>query len=213
MIEQGTPGAIINTGSKQGITTPPGDTAYNVSKAGVKVLTEAVAHELRNIDRCRITAHLLIPGFTFTGITGRAEKPTDAWSAEQVVDFMIDAMGNGDFYILCPDMRSRGRWMKSVFSGPQKISSKTAQRCLDGTPTTKMLFSAYDGAAKVGPRNLRRDALRPPFMAVMDLLANPVTVAGAVSLDVDMPVTGVRRVRTGPQNGCEPTACSGSQRC
>ena len=24
-------------------------------------------------------------------------------SAEQVVDFMIDAMGNGDFYILCPD--------------------------------------------------------------------------------------------------------------
>ena len=113
MIEKGTPGAIINTGSKQGVTTPPGDTAYNVSKAGVKVLTEAVAHELRNIDRCRITAHLLIPGFTFTDITGRAEKPTDAWSAKQVVDFMIDAMGNGDFYILCPDMRSRGRWMKS----------------------------------------------------------------------------------------------------
>jgi NAD(P)-dependent dehydrogenase (short-subunit alcohol dehydrogenase family) len=92
MIEQGKPGAIINTGSKQGITTPPGDTAYNVSKAGVKVLTEAVAHELRNIDRCRITAHLLIPGFTFTGITARADKPPDAWAAEQVVDFMIDAM-------------------------------------------------------------------------------------------------------------------------
>ena len=51
MIEQGTPGAIINTGSKQGITTPPGDTAYNVSKAGVKVLTEAVAHELRVVDQ------------------------------------------------------------------------------------------------------------------------------------------------------------------
>ena len=103
MIEQGTPGAIINTGSKQGITTPPGDTAYNVSKAGVKVLTEAVAHELRNIDSCRITAHLLIPGFTFTGITGRAEKPTDAWSAEQVVGFMIAAIQNGELYILCPD--------------------------------------------------------------------------------------------------------------
>jgi hypothetical protein len=40
---------------------------------------------------------------TFTGITGRAEKPADAWSAEQVADFMIDAMGKGDFYILCPD--------------------------------------------------------------------------------------------------------------
>src|SRR3712207_8378891 len=27
------PSAIVNTGSKQGITLPPGDTAYNVSKA------------------------------------------------------------------------------------------------------------------------------------------------------------------------------------
>jgi NAD(P)-dependent dehydrogenase (short-subunit alcohol dehydrogenase family) len=103
MIEQGTPSAIVNTGSKQGITTPPGDTAYNLAKAGVKVLTEAVAHQLRNIDRCQITAHLLIPGFTFTGITGRTEKPPEAWSAEQVVEFMIDGMSRGDFHILCPD--------------------------------------------------------------------------------------------------------------
>jgi NAD(P)-dependent dehydrogenase (short-subunit alcohol dehydrogenase family) len=103
MIEQKSPCAIINTGSKQGITTPPGDTAYNVSKAGVKVLTEAVAHQLRNIDGCQITAHLLIPGFTFTGITGQTEKPPDAWSAEQVIEFMIAGMSKGDFYILCPD--------------------------------------------------------------------------------------------------------------
>ena len=72
MIDQGTPGAIVNTGSKQGITTPPGDTAYNVSKAGVKVLTEALAHELRNVQGCQVSAHLLVPGFTFTGMTGRA---------------------------------------------------------------------------------------------------------------------------------------------
>jgi len=38
MIERGRPGLIINTGSKQGITTPPGDPAYNVSKAGVRRL-------------------------------------------------------------------------------------------------------------------------------------------------------------------------------
>ena len=49
MIERGRPGLIINTGSKQGITTPPGDPAYNVTKAGVKALTEALQHELRNI--------------------------------------------------------------------------------------------------------------------------------------------------------------------
>ena len=42
MIAHGRPGLIINTGSKQGITTPPGDPAYNVSKAGVKAFTEAL---------------------------------------------------------------------------------------------------------------------------------------------------------------------------
>ncbi len=103
MIAQGTDAAIVNTGSKQGITTPPGDTAYNVSKAGVKVLTEAVAHELRNVEGCRVTAHLLVPGFTFTGMSGRAEKPPEAWTADQVVDFLLARMAEGDFYILCPD--------------------------------------------------------------------------------------------------------------
>jgi NAD(P)-dependent dehydrogenase (short-subunit alcohol dehydrogenase family) len=105
MIAQRTPCAIVNTGSKQGITTPPGETAYNVSKAGVKVVTEALAHELRNIEGCAATAHLLVPGFTFTGFTRVrvSEKPAAAWTPEQVIDFMLDAMGNGDFYILCPD--------------------------------------------------------------------------------------------------------------
>jgi NAD(P)-dependent dehydrogenase (short-subunit alcohol dehydrogenase family) len=105
MIAQGKPGAIVNTGSKQGITCPPGDTAYNVSKAGIKVVTEALAHDLRSIDGCAITAHLLVPGFTFTGFTRVrvAEKPDAAWLPEQVVDFMLERMAAGDFYILCPD--------------------------------------------------------------------------------------------------------------
>src|SRR5262249_43459370 len=103
MIAQGTDAAIGNTGSKQGLTTPPGDTAYNVTKAGVKVVTEAVAHELRGIKDCRVTAHLLVPGFTFTGMSGRAEKPPEAWTADQVAEFMLARMGEGDFYILCPD--------------------------------------------------------------------------------------------------------------
>jgi NAD(P)-dependent dehydrogenase (short-subunit alcohol dehydrogenase family) len=105
MIERGRPGLIINTGSKQGITTPPGDPAYNVSKAGVKAFTEALQHELRNVKGGRITAHLLIPGFVFTGLTakGRTEKPAGAWTGEQTVDFMIERLEAGDFYILCPD--------------------------------------------------------------------------------------------------------------
>lgn len=105
MLQQGTPAAIVNTGSKQGITCPPGDTAYNVSKAGVKVLTEALAHSLRNTEGARISAHLLVPGSTFTGMTrrGRTEKPAGAWLPEQVVDMLIEGMNRGDFYIICPD--------------------------------------------------------------------------------------------------------------
>lgn len=105
MIERGRPGLIINTGSKQGITTPPGEPAYNVSKAGVKAFTEALQHELRNTAGNKISAHLLIPGFVFTGLTsrGRAEKPAGAWTPEQTVDFMIERIDAGDFYILCPD--------------------------------------------------------------------------------------------------------------
>lgn len=105
MIGRGRPGLIINTGSKQGITTPPGDPAYNVSKAGVKAFTEALQHELRNAAGGRISAHLFIPGFVFTGLTarGRTEKPAGAWTPEQTVDFMIERVTAGDFYILCPD--------------------------------------------------------------------------------------------------------------
>ncbi|MDI4666269.1 SDR family NAD(P)-dependent oxidoreductase [Xanthobacter autotrophicus] len=105
MIARGKPGLIVNTGSKQGITTPPGDPAYNVSKAGVKVFTEALAHELRNTEGCAVTAHLFIPGFVFTPLaaSGRTEKPAGAWTAEQTVDFMLERLDAGDFYILCPD--------------------------------------------------------------------------------------------------------------
>ena len=103
MLAAGKPAAIVNTGSKQGITTPPGNAAYNTSKAGVKVFTEATAYELRQTPGCPVTAHLLIPGFTHTGLTGTEEKPAAAWTAEQVVDFMLASMASGDFYILCPD--------------------------------------------------------------------------------------------------------------
>jgi short-subunit dehydrogenase len=106
MIARGKPGLVINTGSKQGITTPPGNPAYNVAKAGVKVFTEALQHELRNTPDCQVSAHLLIPGFVWTGLTrrgGRTEKPAGAWTAEETVDFMMDRLETGDFYILCPD--------------------------------------------------------------------------------------------------------------
>lgn len=105
LLSHGEPAIIINTGSKQGITTPPGDPAYNVAKAGVKALTEALEHELRNTEGGKVSAHLLIPGFVYTPLTAgnRTEKPAGAWTPEQTVDFMMDSLARGDFYILCPD--------------------------------------------------------------------------------------------------------------
>lgn len=104
MVDSGQPGIVINTGSKQGITQPPGNTAYNVSKSAVKALTEGLAHTLLERTGERISAHLLIPGFTFTAMTRKSgEKPPGAWTAEQVVEFMLERLHAGDFYILCPD--------------------------------------------------------------------------------------------------------------
>lgn len=105
MLSQNSPGLIINTGSKQGITSPPGNTAYNVSKAGVKALTEGLAHSLRNYEGAKISAHLLIPGFVYSGMIKKHvdEKPPSAWTPEQTVEFMIERLNAGDFYILCPD--------------------------------------------------------------------------------------------------------------
>ncbi|MBV7395449.1 SDR family NAD(P)-dependent oxidoreductase [Mameliella sediminis] len=105
MAASGKPGLIVNTGSKQGITTPPGDPAYNVSKTGVKAFTEALQHELRGMAGCRTEARLFIPGFVYTPLTarGRSEKPADAWTPEQVVEFLLQSLTRDDFYILCPD--------------------------------------------------------------------------------------------------------------
>jgi NAD(P)-dependent dehydrogenase (short-subunit alcohol dehydrogenase family) len=104
MIARGAPGLVINTGSKQGITTPPGDPAYNLAKAGVKVFTEALQHHLRGLE-VPVSAHLLVPGFVWTGLTrgDRTEKPAGAWTPEQTAGFMMESLARGDFYILCPD--------------------------------------------------------------------------------------------------------------
>lgn len=99
--------AIVNVGSKEGITTPPGNAAYAVSKAALRVLTEQLAYELQQASD-RVSAHLLIPGYTFTpmnfpGIGADAVKPAAPWSAGQVVQRMLDGMAAGDFYLICED--------------------------------------------------------------------------------------------------------------
>ena len=78
---------------------------YNVSKAGVKAVTECLQHDLRNMEDCRLSAHLLVPGFTYSGMIRQFidEKPDAAWTCEQVIAFMFESIERGDFYIICPD--------------------------------------------------------------------------------------------------------------
>lgn len=100
------PAAIVVTGSKQGITNPPGNAAYNASKAAVKTLTEHLSWDLR--EKEGVSVHLLVPGWTFTGLSGNvpgasAEKPAGAWSSEQVASYMKAKIAEDKFYIICPD--------------------------------------------------------------------------------------------------------------
>ncbi len=44
MIEQATPCRVVITGSKQGLTNPPGNTPYNVGKAALKAYAECLQH-------------------------------------------------------------------------------------------------------------------------------------------------------------------------
>lgn len=102
----GSPSAVVITGSKQGITNPPGNPAYNASKSAVKTIAEHLSFDLR--DEKNLSVHLLVPGWTFTGLSGNRpgagkEKPDGAWWPDQVVDFLEKKMAEGQFWVLCPD--------------------------------------------------------------------------------------------------------------
>ncbi|KAL3455364.1 hypothetical protein BJX64DRAFT_295122 [Aspergillus heterothallicus] len=108
------PKSIVITGSKQGITNPPGgrNPAYNSSKGAIKIIAEHLAHELRSDPAtAHISAHMLVPGWTFTGLSGNVgptsenevKKPQGAWVSSQVADELEKALRRGSFYIICPD--------------------------------------------------------------------------------------------------------------
>ncbi|KAI1278559.1 hypothetical protein F5Y07DRAFT_62770 [Xylaria sp. FL0933] len=100
------PASIVITGSKQGITNPPGNPAYNASKAAVKTLAEHLSFDLAASHPKAVSVHLLVPGWTWTQLAGAAsgrEKPAAAWTPEQVADYLEKKMAEGQFWVLCPD--------------------------------------------------------------------------------------------------------------
>ncbi|GJN91140.1 hypothetical protein Rhopal_004158-T1 [Rhodotorula paludigena] len=123
MVAQDSPAAVIITGSKQGMTNPPGTgAAYNASKAAVKSYAESLAHDLLST---RVTVKLLIPGWVHSRLSSRsatvadfaqAQKPAGAWTGEQCAEELCSRLDNDEFYVLCPDNETseqldHARWM------------------------------------------------------------------------------------------------------
>lgn len=137
MLRQAERSVIINTGSKQGITRPPGNYAYNLSKAGVPAYTESLAHVFRQQKDCAITAHQLIPGFVYTQMFARRipEKSRTAWTAEEAIGFMIASLDRRDFYVLC---RNNGT--------PRRVDGKRFLRAAEDIIRNRSALSRWDPA-------------------------------------------------------------------
>ena len=139
MIKGGEPGVIVNTGSKQGITTPPGNLAYNVSKAALKTYTEGLAHELRNTPGAELSAHLLIPGFTYHRPDRRRRRQAGR-RLDRRAGRRLHAREPRPRRFLHPVPRQRDRARDSTSSawpGRSATSSRTARRCRAGIRTTR----------------------------------------------------------------------------
>lgn len=137
--------AIVITGSKQGITNPPGNPAYNASKAAVKSLAEQLSFDLR--QQPNVDVHLLVPGWTWTALAGAAsggEKPEAAWTPAQVVDYLEGKMKEGQFWVLCPD---------------NDVTEEMDKK--------RMLWSADDAAKGRPPLSRWRDEFKDEFAAWM----------------------------------------------
>jgi len=100
MLAAGRRARIVNTGSKQGLTNPPGNPAYNVTKAAVNAYTQNLARDLREREGSKVSAHLLVPGWTTTGDSVHRQG---AWLPGQVIDYLAAALDRDAFFIICPD--------------------------------------------------------------------------------------------------------------
>ena len=101
MIEQRTPCLVVNTGSKQGITNPPGNTVYNITKSALKTYTEGLGARAAQ----------------YGGLPGQRPSPgaglDDDRQARAQTRRLAAGPGDrraggerlerGDFYIICPD--------------------------------------------------------------------------------------------------------------
>jgi NAD(P)-dependent dehydrogenase (short-subunit alcohol dehydrogenase family) len=120
MLEGGEPGHVVSTASTAGLAAFPGIAPYDVAKAGVVALSEALHHDLAAVGAGdRIGVSVLCPGVVPTRIgesarnrpgvdpgtveqmvATQATPPPTAKTPAQVADAVLDAITTGRFWIL-----------------------------------------------------------------------------------------------------------------
>ena len=88
-------GRIVNLSAKVGLDPTPGRTAYAISKAGVSLLTDLVAQEVKGTG---ITVNAIAPSIIATraNIESMPDEDTSAWvTADQIADLVC--------YLCSPD--------------------------------------------------------------------------------------------------------------
>ena len=117
MISGGQPGYLVNTASTAGLAAFPGIASYDVAKSGVVALSEALWHELHEVN-APIGVSVLCPGLVATrigdsernrpGATGVSKgAPVSmrdpgavAMTAEAVAQYVADAIESEQFWMI-----------------------------------------------------------------------------------------------------------------
>ena len=132
MIEAGGRRAVINTGSKQGITNPPGNYAYNMSKAGGRTTAKplmpcAGKKAVRSVRICWCRAYVQ-----------RHDRPF--YQRNQLVHGLVSrlqiscrSLWAWDFYVLCPDNDT-----------PRELDGKRIQWNTDDLMLNRSALSRWD---------------------------------------------------------------------
>ena len=128
MLHQDVEGHIVNTASAAGLISPPGMSAYNVSKHGVVTLSETLYHELEEIQS-KVKVSVFCPGLVRTKIMDASRNRPDSFSndpdleesrraryanvdqemrksilkastPEEIAEMIFDSIAEEEFYIL-----------------------------------------------------------------------------------------------------------------
>jgi NAD(P)-dependent dehydrogenase (short-subunit alcohol dehydrogenase family) len=112
-------GRIVNVASMAALMQGPAMSNYNVAKAGVVALSESLLIELKAQE---VDVHVVCPSFFQTNLLDSFRGPTPVMkalvgkllesspiNAEQIADYIFQAIANGEFMIL-PHEQGRMAW-------------------------------------------------------------------------------------------------------